>query len=82
METKMNNRGYINPAVVKATAERLTEYKKKHRDSKTPMADYWTVAAIKPEDRARFVRAAQQLGWNVVRSQGNVYENGVLVWAK
>lgn len=79
---KSNKTGYINPAIVKAAAGRLQEYIAEHPNCDTPMSSYWKEAAIKLEDRARFVRAAQQLGLPVVRSGGNVYENGVLVWVK
>lgn len=74
----MSKRNYINPSVVNVTAEQLERYKKNHPHTNTPMAD---MCANEPEsERARYVRAAQRLHWNVVRTQGKVYENGVLVW--
>ena len=58
--------------------ELLQEYKKKHPQDKTPMAN--ACAGESLEQKARYVRAAQRLGWKVTRSQGHVYENGILVW--
>lgn len=75
MKTK---RIYINSDVVNATAEVLERYKKAHPKSETPMAD---ACALEGEsERPRYVRAAQRLHWNVTRTQGHVYENGVKVW--
>ena len=74
----MSKRNYINPSVVNVTAEQLERYKKNHPNSRTPMAD---MCANEPEsERPRYVRAAQRLHWNVIRTQGHVYENGLLVW--
>lgn len=69
---------YINPNIVADTMELLQEYKKKHPQDKTPMAN--ACAGEPLEQKARYVRAAQRLGWKVTRSQGHVYENGILVW--
>lgn len=74
----MSKRNYINPSVVNATAEMLERYKKNHPNSRTPMRDM--CAGEPASERLRFVRAAQRLHWNVTRTQGKVYENGVLVW--
>ena len=74
----MAQKNYINPAVVNVTAEQLERYKKNHPKSQTPMADM--CAGEPASERPRYVRAAQRLHWNVVRTQGKVYENGVLVW--
>lgn len=71
-------RVYINPDVVNVTAKMLEHYKNDHPDSKTPMAD--ACAKEGESERRRYVRAAQRLHWNVVRTQGHVYENGVKVW--
>ena len=74
----MSKRNYINPSVVNVTTEQLERYKKNHPNTKTPMAD---MCAREPEsERPRYVRAAQRLHWNVIRTQGHVYENGMLVW--
>lgn len=74
----MSRKNYINPSVVAVTAEQLEKYKKNHPNAKTPMAD---MCANEPaSERPRYVRAAQRLHWNVTRTQGKVYENGVLVW--
>lgn len=69
---------YINPNIVADTMELLQEYKKKNPQDKTPMAN--ACAGEPLEQKARYVRAAQRLGWKVTRSQGHVYENGILVW--
>lgn len=69
---------YINPSIVAATMELLQDYKKKHPQDKTPMAN--ACAGESNAQKARYVRAAQRLGWKITRSQGHVYENGVLVW--
>lgn len=69
---------YINPNIVADTMELLQEYKKKNPQDKTPMAN--ACAGESLDQKARYVRAAQRLGWKVTRSQGHVYENGILVW--
>ena len=69
---------YINPNIVADTMDLLQEYKKKHPQDKTPMANACSGEPL--EQKARYVRAAQRLGWKVTRSQGHVYENGILVW--
>lgn len=76
-----NKRKYINPAVIEGTMLVLMQYQGEHTESKTPMADCVNSQKISADERARFVRAAQRLRWNVVRSQGKIYENGVLVWS-
>lgn len=74
----MAKRNYINPRVIAGTMEALEKYKAAHPQDKTPMAS--ACAGEPKEQKARYVRAAQRLGWPVVRSQGHVYENGVLLW--
>lgn len=69
---------YINPSIVAATMELLQDYKKKYPQDKTPMAN--ACAGESNAQKARYVRAAQRLGWKITRSQGHVYENGVMVW--
>ena len=69
---------YINPNIVADTMELLQEYKKKYPQDKTPMANACSGEPL--DQKARYVRAAQRLGWKVTRSQGHVYENGILVW--
>ena len=71
-------RNYINPKVVAATMEILSDYKDTHPMSKTPMCE--CAANIPTTDRARFVRAAQRLGWNVTKTLGHIYENGYFAW--
>lgn len=72
---------YINPAIIVGTKNVLEAYRAGHESSTTPMADCVRDLGISKADRARFVRAAKRLHWNVICSQGNVYENGVLVWS-
>lgn len=74
----MAKSNYINPKVISGTMEVLERYKAMHPQDKTPMAS--ACAGETKEQKARYVRAAQRLGWNVVRSQGHVYENGTLIW--
>ena len=74
----MAKRNYINPRVIAGAMEVLEKYKAAHPQDKTPMAN--ACAREPKEQKPRYVRAAQRLGWNVVRSQGHVYENGVLLW--
>ena len=74
----MAKRNYINPAVIAGTMRVLEDYKRNHPQSVTPMAD--ACAGEPLTEKRRYVRAAQRLGWPVVRSQGHVYENGVLLW--
>lgn len=76
----MAKRKYINPSVIEGTMRVLQNWKDEHPSSQTPMAEYVSKHGVRDDDRARFVRAAQRLGWDVVRSQGKIYENGVLVW--
>lgn len=72
---------YINPSIVAATMELLQEYKKKHPHDKTPMANACAEEPVTGSyTQQRYTRAAQRLGWPVVRSRGHVYENGILVW--
>lgn len=77
MKTKRN---YINPRVIEGTMHVLHDYWAQHSSSKTPMIDCVNNQNLPASERARFVRAAQRLGWSVTRSQGKIYENGVLAW--
>lgn len=74
----MQNHNYINPRLIRATAENLKVYAAEHPESKTPMAE--ACANIPTCDRERFVRAARRLGWNVCKTAGHIYENGFFVW--
>ena len=74
----MAKRNYINPKVIAGTMEVLERYKAMHPQDKTPMAN--ACAGEPTTERQRYVRAAQRLGWSVVRSNGHVYENGTLIW--
>lgn len=76
----MSKTKYINPAVIEGTMRVLQNWKDEHPSSATPMAECVNKHGVRDDDRARFVRAAQRLGWAVVRSQGKIYENGVYVW--
>lgn len=69
---------YINPAVVEAAMQVLKEYKENHQTSATPLYDVCKTSD--EHTRAAFVRAAQRLKWNVVRTRGHVYENGKFIW--
>ncbi len=69
---------YINPVVILSTVEILKAYKAAHPDSATPMAD--CCAGVPECDRARFIRAAKRLKWNVTKYLGHIYENGFFVW--
>ena len=69
---------YINPAVIEAAMDVLQKHKKRHPESVTTLGDL--VKSSDAHTRAVFVRAAQRLKWNVVRTRGHVYENGILIW--
>lgn len=69
---------YINPAIIIATMSTLTAYKEKNPSVELPM--YECCKAEPEQERWKYVRAAQRLKWNVVRSRGHVYENGKLLW--
>lgn len=72
------SRKYINPSVIRATADLLLKFKEEHPTNHTPMG----CAADRelPTERERYYQAARKLGWNVRRSKGKTYENGYLVW--
>lgn len=69
---------YINPAVVNAAMQVLKEHKEQHPESKTPLFDVCKTSD--EHTRIVFVRAAQRLKFNVVRTRGHVYENGLFLW--
>lgn len=71
---------YINSRLIKATATLLAAYKEEHPSDETPLKTYCEAHKIGKQDRSRFVRAAQQLDWDVIRTGGKVYENGRLLW--
>lgn len=71
---------YVNSALIKATASLLSAYKDAHPDYESPLIRYCAEHKIAKNDRVRFVRAAQQLGWNVIRTDGKVYDDGRLAW--
>ena len=73
-------RTYINPRVIEGTMRVLVGYQATHTETMTPMTDCFNSQKLDASERARFVRAAQRLGWNVTRTQGKIYENGVLAW--
>ena len=72
---------YVNPKLQTQTVALLKEFKTKHPNSKTPMADaYAETPNVSQADTVRFMRAARALGWKVVRYRGGYYENGVHIW--
>lgn len=73
---------YVNSALIKATASLLSAYKDAHPDYESPLIRYCAEHKIAKNDRVRFVRAAQQLGWNVIRTDGKVYDNGRFAWSE
>lgn len=73
---------YVNSALIKATANLLSAYKAQHPDYDSPLIRYCDEHKITKDDRVRFVRAAQQLGWNVIRTDGKVYDNGRFAWSE
>ena len=79
----MSKRNYINPSVIRATAQLLKDYKLAHQTD-TPMIDAAREFATRSEtleyDHARFLSAARTLGWNVCKTRGHVYENGFFAW--
>lgn len=69
---------YINPAVINAVMQVITEYREKNPESKTILFDICKTSDA--DTRAAYVRAAQRLKMNVVRTKGHVYENGQFLW--
>lgn len=80
MKKKTNRVGYVNPALVEVAVEVLKIYALEHPESTTPMADYCRLIDAKPTDHGVYLSAARRLGWSVIRSGGNIYENGIRVW--
>lgn len=74
----MGKRNYINPRVVQNAMSVLVGAKVK--DPREPLILFKVAKDENDETRAAYVRAAQRLGWNVVRSKGHVYENGRFIW--
>lgn len=73
----MGKRNYINPSVIRCAMNELEKFKNGY-NGKTPLFDF---TKDQPEnERAIYVRAAQRLKWNVIRSKGHVYENGYFIW--
>lgn len=80
---KENKRLSIAPKVMQRTVDYLKAYKKQHPKSQTPMRDAWLMGVnSEPSayDRARYVRAARRLRWDVCIDNGNIIENGITVW--
>lgn len=75
MKRKQN---YINPAVITAAMQVLTDYKEKNPNTAFPLFEVCKTSD--EHTRAAFVRAAQRLHWNVIRTRGHVYENGQFIW--
>ena len=71
---------YINPALKLQTMKVLSDYKKEHPESNTPMFDVYGQIERTEVDKVLFIRAARALGWNVCIFQRHAYENGVMVW--
>ena len=69
---------YINPMVIKAAMQELEAYYAANPNAKTPLFN--VAERFNDDTRAAYVRAAQRLKWNVTRTKGHVYENGVLLW--
>lgn len=74
----MAKRNYIHPRIVENAMDVLK--KAKAADPREPLVLFKTVKDDNEGTRAAYVRAAQRLGWNVVRSKGHVYENGQFLW--
>lgn len=74
----MVKRNYINPRVVENAMDVLREAKA--ADPREQLVLFKTAKDGNSDTRAAYVRAAQRLGWNVVRSKGHVYENGQFLW--
>lgn len=69
---------YINPKLVEAAMKALQDYKQENPQSLLPLFSLCKSTDVRT--REIFVRAAQRLKWNVVRSRGHVYENGQFIW--
>lgn len=76
----MKKRNYLNNKIVRLTMELLSDYKNAHPESKTPLHDAVRDLDQPESERPRFALAAKRLGWNVTKSQGHIYENGLFIW--
>lgn len=74
----MAKRNYINPNIIKSAMAELETYQAANPAEKTPL--YNVAYKFNEHTRAAYVRAAQRLKWNVTRTQGHVYENGLYLW--
>lgn len=74
----MAKKNYINPRVIADAMQVLQAAKAS--DPREPLVLFKAAKNENEETRAAYVRAAQRLGWNVVRSKGHVYENGKFIW--
>lgn len=74
----MAKRSYIHPRVVENAMDVLKAAKA--ADPREQLVLFKTARNENDETRAAYTRAAQRLGWNVVRSKGHVYENGKFIW--
>lgn len=73
---------YVNSTLIKATKGVLAAYAEEHPEDETPLINCCKMHKVDKSDRMRFVRAAQQLGWSVIRTNGKVYDNGRFAWSE
>lgn len=81
---------YINPNLTKRTATLLRQFQIDHPDEQYPMLACANVIIAQSKENGievdveeltlRYYRAAKRLGWDVVKSRGAIYENGLQVW--
>lgn len=68
-------------------AQALTTYKITHDTTQTPLRDFVDEVTNggamvgSAETRNNYLLVARMLGWNVRKSHGYAYENGVQIWS-
>lgn len=77
MATKYN----INRELMAQTKQYLTAHRLNHVGSVTPLIDaVKELGELSDFDKSRYFRAAKQLGYSVMQSNGVYYERGVRIW--
>lgn len=64
--------------LIASAMDELRKFKKEHPFERAALKH--VARELDKESRNVYVTAARRLGWNVVRSYGHVYENGLIIW--
>lgn len=77
----MATRYNINRELMKQTKQYLTVHRLNNTGSITPLIDaVKELGELSDFDKSRYFRAAKQLGYSVMQSDGVYYERGVRIW--